>query len=100
MRARIAPKRMSHSEAVETTQRALEITAPAVVAAVLFILYRRGWHKDKLYELYREIVCFFKYPQGTGKWIDDDAVKALLSERVGVDWSELVNAVKVDGKQK
>lgn len=95
MKARIAPKRMSYSEAVKTTQSALEIVAPAVVAAVLFILYRRGWHKDKLHVLYKEIVCFFKYPQGAGKWIDDDTIKALLTERVGIDWQELTDAVKV-----
>lgn len=99
MKARLAPKRMSHSEALHTTQSALEICAPAAVAATLYILYRRGWHKDKLLSLYKEIVCLFKYPQAFGKWIDDTEVKNLLSERIGIDWDELVDAVKVEGNE-
>lgn len=96
VKARIAPKRLSHSEAVRVTQAALETCAPAVVGAVLFVLYRRGWHKDKLLSLYRDIVCLFKYPQAFDKWIEDTEIKAILSERIGIDWQELVDAVKVE----
>lgn len=100
MRTRIAPKRMSHAEATRTTQIAIETVAPAVVGAVLYILYRRGWHKDKLLTLYKEVVCLFKYPQAFDKWLDDESVKKLLAERVGIDWKELVDAVKVEGVKK
>ena len=96
MKARIAPKRMSHAEAVAVTERALRVTAPAVVAAVLFVLYRRGWHKDKLKTLYTEIVFFFLYPARFGQFLGDEEVREYLTEHIGIDWSELENAVKVE----
>ena len=99
MKARIAPKRLSHAEGVRVTQAALEATAPAVVAAVLFVLYRRGWHKDRLMSLYRDIVSLFRYPQAFGQWLDDIEIKALLTERVGIDWQELIDVVKVEGRR-
>ncbi|MBO7437538.1 MAG: hypothetical protein J6T97_06940 [Bacteroidaceae bacterium] len=88
MKAYYAPKRLSLKEAKATTQQALECVAPAVTAAVLFVLYRRGWHKDKITELYKEIVNLFKYPA--------DEIKAYLTNKCGIDWNELVKAVKVE----
>lgn len=96
MKSRIAPKRLSHSEAVKVTQTALECTAPAVTAAVLFVLYRRGWHKDKLISLYQEIVGFFKYPQYFGKYLTDIEIQEYLTDKIGIDWNDLTKAVKVD----
>ena len=64
MKARLGPKRLTHKEAMAMTQNALEVVAPAVVGAVLYILYRRGWHKDKLVTLYKEIVNFFHVSAG------------------------------------
>ena len=95
MKARMAPKRLSHSEAVQVTQAALEATAPAVVAAVIYILYQRGWHKDKLLTLYREVVNFFRYPQVFDKYLTDIEVREYLTEKINIDWNELINAVKV-----
>lgn len=97
MKAHIAQRRLSHAEGMAITQRALECTAPAVTAAVLYILYRRGWHKDKLHGLYKDIVALFKYPQAFDKWLDDITIQNVLSERIGIDWQELVDAVKVAG---
>ena len=99
MKSRIAPKRLSHSEAVRVTQTALECTAPAVTAAVLFILYRRGWHKDKILSLYQDIVAFFKYPQMFGEWLEDTEIKDLLTERIGINWQDLIDVVKVDRRR-
>lgn len=96
MKAIITPKRLSQSERKKVTQTALETTAPAVVAAVLFILYRRGWHKDKIFSLYREIVAFFQYPQVFGQWLEDTEVRKYLSEKIGIDWQELISVVKVE----
>jgi len=96
MKARIAPKRLSHSEAVTVTETALRTVAPAVTAAVLFVLYRRGWHKDKLKTLYTEIVYFFLYPARFGKYMTDEEVREYLTEHIGIDWSELENAVQVE----
>ena len=96
MKARIAPKRLSEREAKDTTQRALEVCAPAVTAAVLFILYRRGWHKDKLTDLYKEVVNLFKYPAAFDRYATDDEIKQFLTDKCGIDWDELVKAVKVE----
>ena len=99
MKAHIAQRRLSHAEGMAITQRALECTAPAVTAAVLYILYRRGWHKDRLRALYKDIVALFSYPQAFDKWLTDVELKAILAERVGIDWQELIDAVKVEGKE-
>ena len=96
MKARLGPKRLSHKEAMAMTQNALEVVAPAVVGAVLYILYRRGWHKDKLVTLYKEIVNFFTYPQAFDKYLTDIEIKDFLTERLGIDWSEIERAVKVE----
>lgn len=99
MKAHIAPKRMSRKEAMQTTQIALEACSKAIIAAVLLILYRRGWHKDKLRALYKEIVAFFKYPQAFGKWVTDTEVEDFISERISIDWVEVTDAVKVEGNE-
>lgn len=99
MKAKITPKRLSHAEAVSVTQKALEVVSPAVVAAVLFVLYRRGWHKDKILSLYKDIVALFKYPQAFDRWLDDIEIKATLTERCGINWDELIEAVKVEDKR-
>ena len=96
MKAYYAPKRLSVKEAKATTQQALECVAPAVTAAVLFILYRRGWHKDKITELYKEIVNLFKYPAAFDRYATDDEIKTYLTNKCGIDWNELVKAVKVE----
>ena len=96
MKARLGPKRLSHKEAMAMTQNALEVVAPAVVGAVLYILYRRGWHKDKLVTLYKEIVNFFMYPQAFDKYLTDIEIKDFLTERLGIDWNEIEQAVKVE----
>lgn len=96
MKARLGPKRLSHKEAMAMTQNALEVVAPAVVGAVLYILYRRGWHKDKLVTLYKEIVNFFMYPQAFDKYLTDIEIKDFLTERLGIDWGEIMEAVKVE----
>lgn len=95
MKAHIAPRRLSDKEARNTTQRALECVAPAVVAAVLYTLYKRGWHKDAISKLYDDIVALFAMPAVFGKYLDDEQVKDLLTERCGIDWQRLVNVVKV-----
>lgn len=97
MKARITPKRLSRSEERELTSRVRETFVPAVTAAILYVLYRRGWHKDKLHGLYKDIVALFKYPQAFDKWLDDITIQNVLSERIGIDWQELVDAVKVEG---
>jgi DNA-binding GntR family transcriptional regulator len=96
MKARLGPKRLSHKEAMAMTQNALEVVAPAVVGAVLYILYRRGWHKDKLVTLYKEIVNFFMYPQAFDRYLTDIEIKDYLSEKLGIDWQEIIDAVKVE----
>lgn len=96
MKAIMTPKRLSQSESKRVTQIALETTAPAVVAAVLFILYRRGWHKDKIFSLYREIVAFFQYPQVFGQWLEDLEIREYLTNKIGIDWQELIDVVKVE----
>ena len=96
MKARFAPKRLSHSEAVTVTETALRTVAPAVTAAVLFVLYRRGWHKDRLHTLYKEIVFFFSSPAHFDKWLTNEEIESYIADKVGIDWSELENAVKVE----
>lgn len=96
MKSHFAPKRLSKKEAKQTTQQALECVAPAVTAAVLLILYKRGWHKDKLKVLYKEIVNIFKNPIAFDRYATDEEIKNYLTEKCDIDWDELIKAVKVE----
>ena len=78
------------------THRALKVVAVATISALLYILYRRGWHKDKLVTLYKEIVNFFKYPQAFDRYLTDIEIKDYLSEKLDIDWQEIIDAVKVE----
>lgn len=95
MKSHIAPKRLSNKEARDTTQRALECVAPAVVSAVLYVLYKRGWHKDRITKLYDDIVALFSMPAVFGKYLDNETVQAELTKKCGIDWQRLVDVVKV-----
>ena len=95
MKSHIAPKRLSNKEARQTTQRALECVAPAIVSAVLYVLYKRGWHKDRITKLYDDIVALFNMPAVFGKHLDNESVQKFLTEKCGIDWQRLINVVKV-----
>ena len=96
MKAHIAPKRLSEREAKDTAQRALECVAPAVVAAVLYVLYKRGWHKEQITKLYDDIVALFSMPAVFGKYLDNEQVQQELTDKCGIDWNKLVKVVKVE----
>lgn len=98
MKAHFAPKRLSKQEAMQTTQTALECVAPAVVAAVLFTLYKRGWHKDRICKLYDDIICMFSMPEVFGQRLDDEMIEKYLTEKIGIDWTRLIKVVKVCDK--
>lgn len=95
MKARMPIKRLTHSEACKVEQVYLETAVTSIVAAVLYILYRRGWHKDKLVTLYKEIINFFAYPQAFDKYLTDDEVKDFLTDKLGINWKDLETVVKV-----
>jgi hypothetical protein len=95
MKSHIAPRRLSEKEAYQTTQRALECVAPAVVAAVLYVLYKRGWHKDRLCKLYDDIIALFDMPAVFGQYLDNEQVQDELTRKCGIDWNRLVKVVKV-----
>lgn len=98
MNARLVTRRLSTAEQKGYTESVMREAVPAITAAVIMILYRRGWHKDKLISLYQEVVSFFKYPQYFGKWLTDEEIKATLTERIGIDWKELADAAVVSSR--
>lgn len=98
MNARLVTRRLSTAEQKGYTESVMREAVPAVTAAVLMVLYRRGWHKDKLISLYQEVVSFFRYPQYFGKWLTDEEIKATLTERVGIDWTELEQAAMISSR--
>ena len=88
-------KRLSAKECNAISQEAADSAFPAIMAAVIFVLYKRGWHKDKLLKLYDDVCAFLAMPSILGKHIDDRQVEKYLEDKIGIDWSKIRSCIQI-----
>lgn len=99
MKARYADKvkRLSKYESAQVSRQAVNSAFPAVMAAVLYVLYKRGWHRYRLIKLYDDVCALLAMPPMIhGKSLDDRQVEAYLAEKLGIDWNKIRNAVQIE----
>lgn len=100
MKARLdlKPRKLSQAECRQISRQAADSAFPAVMAAVLFVLYRyRHWHKDSCVKLYRDIIAFLSTPALLhGKSLDNEQVEKYIEDSLGIDFDDLRKAVKIE----
>ena len=90
-----APKRMSRSESIRVTRQAINDLLPQMAAAWMYVLDRRGWHKDRVLKAYKDVVALYQMPEVMGKFLQGDDVVEYIAQKYGIDWDELRNAAKI-----
>lgn len=95
MKARWEIRRLSAAECDNLSRQAADTAFPAVVAAVLYVLYRRGWHKDKLLKLYDDVCAFLTFPVIFGKELSNEDVQEYLEKRIGIDWNKIRKSIRI-----
>lgn len=95
MKARYNVKRLTSKECLNLSKQATDNAFPAIMAAVLFVLYKRGWHKDKCVKLYDDVCALLSMPPVFGKHLDDRQIEAYLEDKLGIDWNKIRNSVEI-----
>lgn len=90
-----AVKRLSKKEGDAISRQAANSAFPAIMAAVLFVLYKRGWHKDRLLKLYDDVCAFLAMPPVFGKHLDDRQIEDFLEKRIGINWDKIRNCIQI-----
>ena len=94
-----AIKRLSKMENIAISRQAADSAFPAVMAAVLYVLYKRGWHKDRLLKLYDDVCVFLALPPLLyGKVFNDIEIEKYLEDALGIDWSKIRKSIQIAGK--
>lgn len=88
-------KRLTAKECNAVSREAANSAFPAVMAAVIFVLYKRGWHKDRLLKLYDDVCAFLAMGTIFGKCFDDEQVKSYLVKKIGIDWSKIKSCIQI-----
>jgi len=100
MKARYKVKRLTHKECDSLTRQAIDNAFPAVMGAVLYVLYKyRHWHKDKCLKLYDDVCALLTMPPVFGKYLDDRQIEEYLSTQIGIDWDKIRNAVQIEVRE-
>lgn len=89
-------KRLSKAEAKAFTRQAVDDILPQTAAGVLYILDRRGWHRDRIMKLYSDLVALYRTPPIFGRSLDGDDVRDYITAKYGIDWTELTSAAKIE----
>lgn len=90
-----AVKRLSKKEGAAVSRQAVDSAFPAVMAAVIFVLYKRGWHKDRLLKLYDDVCAFLAMPAVFGKHLDDRQIEDYLEKKIGIDWNKIRKCIQI-----
>lgn len=71
------------------------------IALMLYILQKRGWHKDRLQKLFEDFVSELSHPiVFFGKEIDNEKLEKHIEKTVGVDLGRVkVNCADFDPKK-
>ena len=96
MRARYEVKRLSNAENIALSRQAADSAFPAVMAAVLYVLYKyRRWHKDRCVKLYKDVVALLNMPCVMGHYLTDEDIEKYLEQKLGIDFDEIRKAVHI-----
>ena len=91
-----AIKRLTKAEGIAVSRKAADNAFPAVMAAVLYVLYKyRKWHKEDCVKLYNEVCDLLAMPPIFGKPLDDLEIEQYLTEKLGIDWDKIRKAVQI-----
>lgn len=96
MRARWEVRRLSSAECDYLSRQAADTAFPAVAAAVLLVLYKRGWHKDRLLQLYDDVCAFLALPAVGGKKLTNEDVQEYLEKQIGIDWGKIRKSIRIE----
>jgi len=90
-----AVKRLSKKEGAAVSRQAADSAFPAVMAAVLFVLYKRGWHKDRLVKLYDDVCAFLIMGTIFGRHLTDIEIEQYISKHLGIDWNKIRGCIQI-----
>lgn len=89
-------KRLTAKECNAVSREAANNAFPAIMAAVLLVLYKRGWHKDRLLKLYDDVCDLLVMPPVFGKNFDDREIEKFLADKLGIDWNKMRDCIQVE----
>lgn len=95
MKAYTGVKRLSRSEAIQVTRTALDNILPQTMAAMLYVVDQRHWHRDRVRKLYDDVVAVYRMPAVMGTHLSGDEMRAYIERKYGIDFSELTSAVQI-----
>ena len=96
MKARYEVRRLSQAECRQISRQAADSAFPAVMAAVLFVLYRyRHWHKADCVKLYDDVCALLSMPPTASGSLDDEQVCTYLEKQLGIDFDKIRKAVQI-----
>lgn len=97
MKARVNVRRLSNAERRDLSRQMVDAAFPAVMAAVLYVLHLRRWHKDRIVKLYDDVCALLAVPIGLrGKCLDDRQVEEYLARVYGIDWDKIRQSVQIE----
>lgn len=97
MKARVNVKRLSGAENRNLSRQMVDAAFPAVMAAVLYVLHLRRWHKDRIVKLYDDVCALLAVPIGLrGRYLDDRQTEEYLSRQYGIDWDKIRKSVQIE----
>lgn len=96
MKARVNVKRLTRKECLALSKQAADNAFPALMAAVLYVLYIRGWHKKDLVKLYDDVCALLAMPPVFGKNFDDREMEKFFADKLGIDWNKMRDCIQVE----
>ena len=90
--------RLSSRQWDEVYRHCVKEISVKVICAVLYILIKRGWHKENLKKLWDDIYALYTMPEILGHSLKDTDVVPYVSKYIGLtvkDWERLQDGIKV-----
>lgn len=95
MKAHMGVRRLSRSEAIQVTRTALDNILPQTMAAVLYVLDQRHWHKENVKKFYDDVVAVYRMPAVMGRHVSGEEMRDYIGHKYGIDFSELTQAAQI-----
>ena len=95
MKAHMWVKRLSRSEASQVTRTALDNILPQTMAAMLYVVDQRHWHRERVKKLYDDVVAVYRMPPVMGRHPSGDEMRKYIEKKYGIDFSEITSAAQI-----